>query len=242
MTQSRTVLAELDERRRRARAASAAGWLPLLLTGAALLGSFPAYAGWWDDWLSGCNCVVSGGTLAVRLNSRLGELGGGSRPVALYWLVIVPGVYAVSLCWFVLFRRRTGLRRRWGLHFAVGAGALLALGLTLLPPLHDSISRSSTRLLLTPLLALGLGLVALGRVERDWVIGWSGASTCAIAVTTAVLRGHYSRLPDTLWGDVGQSLLAPSVDVAGVGFALVVASLLTRRARSASTRTSAALA
>jgi hypothetical protein len=238
MMQSSSVLAELDARQRRARAASAAGWLPLMLTGAALLGSFPAYAGWFGDSATSC-CLVSSGTTVERLNGRIAELGTGSRAVALYWLVVVPAVYAVSVCWFAVSRRRTGLRRRWGVHLAVGAATLLALTLTLVPPLDNPISRSGARPVLTPLLALGFGLVALGRVERDLVIGWSGAATCAAAVAAAALRRRGSGLPDSFWGNIGQSILAPSVEVAGTGCALVITALLLRRARGRSVHASA---
>jgi hypothetical protein len=224
MTQSGEVLSELDGRRARARARAAAGWVPLLLTGLALLGAFPAYAGWWDGPAGG-----SVGDSTVSLSQRLGlfGLGGGSRAVGLYWLVVVPVVYAASAFWFARSARRTGLRQRWGVHLLAGTGTFAALvGVAVagwVPP--------SSWGLLTPLLALAVGLVALGTVEHDRVVSAAGVVVAAVAALVGSLAHHASSLSDSGLGNVGQSLLAPSVEVAGVGLALVVAAVLVRSAK-----------
>jgi hypothetical protein len=218
--QSDEVLAELDAHRARARARASAGWLPLLLTGLALLIAFPAYAGWWDGPAGGCVCGKAGAL------DRLGVvgLGGGSRAVGLYWLVVVPAVYAASACWFAWVARRTGLRQRWGVHLLAGTGTFAALvGVAAagwVPP--------SSWGMLTPLLALAVGLVALGTVERDRVVTAAGVAVAAVAGAVGALAHHVSNLSDSGWGNVGQSLLAPSVEVAGVGLTLVAAATLLR--------------
>ncbi len=230
--QSIEILTELDGRQSRVRARASAGWLPLLLTGLALLGSFPAYAGWLDGQGSTCGCFFtpSNSPLSDRVSAQVGELAGGNRPLALYWLAVVPLVYLLSAGWFAVSRRRTGLGQRWGLHVSVGLGVLVTLLLSLLPPLDDLISHSA-RPLLTPLLALAMGLVALGKVERDTVLLGAGGAVALMAVAVAAL-GHYtSGLPDSLLGNIGQALLAPSVEVAGVGLLLIATAVLLRRAR-----------
>jgi hypothetical protein len=218
--QSEEVLAELDAHRARARARASAGWLPLLLTGLALLIAFPAYAGWWDGPASECGCGSAG------LSDRLGlvGLGGGSRAVGLYWLVVVPVVYAASACWFAWVARRTGLRQRWGVHLLAGTGTFVALvGVAA----AGWVSTSSFAML-TPMSALAVGLVALGIVEHDRVVVAAGVAVAAVAVAVGALAHHVSNLSDSGWGNVGQSLLAPSVEVAGVGLALVAAAALLR--------------
>ncbi len=230
--QSSEILAELDSRRSRVRARASAGWMPLLLTGVALLGSFPAYAGWFDGPGSACGCLSTSdsSSLSEAASARIGGLAGGSKPLALYWLAVVPSVYFLSVGWFSLCRRRTGLGQRWGLHVMMGVGTLLGLLLSLLPPLDQLVSPSA-RPLLTPLLALAVGLVALGRVERDRVLTGAGAAVAMTAVVVAALSHYTSGLPDSFLGNIGQALLAPSVEVAGVGLLLIVASLFLRRAR-----------
>lgn len=221
--QSEEVLAELDVRRTRAKARAAAGWLPLLLTGLALLGAFPAYAGWWDGH--------AGGDVrnTVSVSQRLGlfGLGGGSRVVGLYWLVVVPIVYAASAFWFARSARRTGLRQRWGVHLLAGTGTFAALVVVAaagwVPP--------SSWGLLTPLLALAVGLIALGIIEHDHAVTVAGVVVAALAVTVGALAHHVSHLSDSGLGNVEQSLLAPSVEVAGVGLALIAAAVLVRFAK-----------
>ncbi|MCU1590479.1 MAG: hypothetical protein JWP11_1735 [Frankiales bacterium] len=229
--QSEGLLAELDARRVRTRARASAGWLPLLLTGLALLGAFPAYAGWWDGPPSECACALraSDPSLRDRLTANIGSLA-GSRPLALYWLAVVPAVYLLSVLWFASAARRSGFRQRWGLYTVIGLGTLLVLLLTLLPPLDGWVPHSS-RPLLTPLLALAFGLLALGRVEHERVLLTAGAAVSALAVVVAALSHYVSGLSDSFFGNVGQALLAPSVEVATMGLVLVVAALLLRSAQ-----------
>jgi hypothetical protein len=224
MTQSSEVLTELDGRRARARARAAAGWLPLLLTGLALLGAFPAYAGWWDR-PTGHGIGNSPASLSDRLG--LVGLGGGSRAVGLYWLVVVPFVYASSAFWFARSARRTGMRHRWGGHLLAGTGTFAAL-------IFVAVSHwlpSSSWALLTPLLALAAGLVALGVIEHDRVVAGAGVIVAAAAVVVGALAHRASSLSDSGLGNVGQSLLAPSVEVTSVGLALVAAAVVVRSAK-----------
>ncbi|MDT7539977.1 MAG: hypothetical protein QOI82_3562 [Actinomycetota bacterium] len=233
MMQSSEVLSELDGRRARARARAAAGWLPLLLTGLALLGAFPAYAGRWGGTAGG------GVRNSVSVSQRLGlfGLGGGSPAVGLYWLVVIPVVYAASALWFSRAARRTGLHQRWGVHLLAGTGTFAVLVCVAaagwVPP--------SKWGLLTPMLALAVGLVALGTVEHDRVVAAAGVAVAAVAVIVGALAHHTSSLSDSGLGNVAQSLLAPSVEVAGVGLALVAAAALVRSAkRRAASRPAAA--
>lgn len=224
--QSADLLDELDARAARARARASAGWLPVLLAGVAMLGAFPALAGWWDGpGCSDCTFEASGG-----FRETLAELGGGSRPLAVYWLVVLPLVHVLSGMWFAWTRRRTGFRQRWELHAMVAAATLLAVLLSLVPPFEGLVS-PATRPVLTPLLALALGLVALGRVERDSMVALAGAAVAAPAIIVAALADHAATLPDSTVGSIGQALLAPSVQIGGVGLLLVIASLVLRAAR-----------
>lgn len=225
--QSIETLSELDARRARARARASAGWLPLLLTGLALLGAFPAYAGWWDGSATECVCPAADSSLWDRLG--LTGVGGGNRALALYWFGTVPAVYIASASWFARSARRTGLRQRWGVHLLMGTGtfaAVIALNVAptgWLPP--------SSRPLITPLLALAVGLVALGIVEHDRVVTASGAAVAGLAVVAWALTRHVTSLPDSGLGNVGQALLAPSVEVAGLGLVLIAAAVLLRSVR-----------
>ncbi|MDX6197605.1 MAG: hypothetical protein QOJ79_756 [Actinomycetota bacterium] len=226
MTQSADLLIEIDEHGARTRARAAAGWLPLLLAGLAMLGAFPAYAGWWDGPAGGCICTSDGAPWWDRLG--VVGLGGGSRPVGLYWLAVVPVVYAASAGWFAMSARRTGLRQRWGLHLLAGlgtAGVAVVLAVARVAWLPWSPGA-----LFTPLLALAVGLVALGLVERDRVVTSSGAAVAVVAVAVSALARHSSHLPDSGLGNVGQALLAPSVEVAGLGLVLVGAAAYVRSA------------
>lgn len=224
--QSADLLDELGSRAARARARASAGWLPVLLAGLAMLGAFPALAGWWDaPGCTDCTLELSGG-----FRSRLAELGAGSAPLALYWLIVVPTVHVLSAAWFAWTRRRTGFRQRWGLHMMVAAATLLAVLLSLVPPFEALVS-TATRPALTPLLALALGLVALGWVERDAIVALAGAAVATVAVVVAALTNHVTTLPDSTLGTIGQSLLAPSVQIGVVGLLLVLASLVLRSAR-----------
>lgn len=223
--QSLDLLDELDARATRARARAAAGWLPMLLTGLAMVGAFPALAGWWDG--PGCtDCIL---TSSGDARPTLTELGGGSRPLAVYWLISLPVMHLASGLWFTRTRRRTGLGQRWGLHVTVAATTLLVVLLSMVPP-FDALVSPATRPVLTPLLALALGLVALGRVERDLKIAMSGAVVGLTAVVVAALAHHVTKLPDSTMGNVGQALLAPSIQVAGVGLLLAMAALVLRGA------------
>lgn len=231
--QSEALLSELTARRVRIRARASAGWLPLLLTGLALLGAFPAYAGWWDGPASAGIYVFTDAadlSLRDRLTTNIGVLAGGSRPLALYWLAVVPTVYLLSAFWFAVSARRSGLRQRWGVHLLIGLGTLLSLLVTLLPPVDGWVPHSS-RPLLTPLLALAFGLAALGWVEHQRVLLTAGGLVSALAVVVAALSHYASGLPDSFFGNVGQALLAASVEVALVGLALVVAGLFLRIAQ-----------
>lgn len=225
--QSIEVLAELDSRRTRARARASAGWLPLLLTGLALLGAFPVYAGWWDGPATGCSCLAADPSPWDRLG--LTGIGGDVRGLGLYWVGAVPAVYALSAGWFAWSARRTGLRQRWGVHLLVGTGTfatVVALNATAAAWLPQS-----SRPLLTPLLAFALGLVALGLVEHDRVVTTAGAAITGLVVIIWALNDHITSLPDSGLGNVGQALLAPSVEVAGLGLVLIAAAFLLRSAR-----------
>lgn len=224
--QSIELLDELGSRAARARARASAGWLPMLLTGLAMLGSFPAQAGWWDGpGCRDCNLYGSGGSPDV-----LAQLGGGSEPLALYWLTVIPLLHLLTSLWFVRTRRRTGFRKRWELHVLVALAVMLLLLLSALPP-FDSVVPAAARPVLTPLLALAVGLLVLSGVERDRMLALGGAAVLGVAVVVAALADHVTSLPDSGLGNVGQALLAPSVQVGGVGIALIVASLLLRAAR-----------
>ena len=119
------------------------------------------------------------------------------------------------------------MRQRWGVHLLAGAGTFAALvgvaSAGWVPP--------SSWGLLTPLLALAVGLTALGIIEHDRVVTATGAAVAGIAVAVGALARHPSSLNDTGLGNVGQSFLAPSVEVAGVGLALVAAGVLVRSAK-----------
>lgn len=224
--QSADLLDELEARATRVRARASAGWLPVLLAGLAMLGAFPALAGWWDG--PGCDpCSFDG---SGGFSATLAELGAGSRPLAVYWLTILPLVHILSGAWFAWTRRRTGFGQRWGLHVMVAAATLVVVLLSLVPPFEELVS-PATRPVLTPLLALALGLVALGRVERDPVVTLAGAAVAATAVIGEVFAHHAAALSDSAFGNIGQALLAPSIQIGGVGLLLVFASLLLRAAR-----------
>src|SRR4051812_3773480 len=109
--QSADLVDELETRSRRVRAKAAGGWLPLVLTGLALLGAFPAYAGLLDyvPWWGWESTASSDGHLFMH--GSIAQLADGSRPVALYWLLVVPVLYAATVIWFTVRSRRTGLRQ-----------------------------------------------------------------------------------------------------------------------------------
>ena len=223
--QSDAFLQELHARTVRARAGASAGWFPMLLTGLAMLAAFPALAGWYDAFgCSPCDFKEAG-----AVDSALISLGGGSTALGLHWLVAVPLVQALTWLWYAR-TRRVGLRQRWGPQVAWAAGALFVLLFVALPPLAQLLPAVPAPGL-TPLLALALGLAVLARVEHDSALAVGAAAVAGVAVLMATLAGHVTTLSDSAAGSVGQALLAPSVQLAATGLALVLGSVPLRAAR-----------
>lgn len=236
--QSEVLVNELEARRAGARARASAGWLPLFLTGAAMIGSFPAYAGWLEGPASETSSafVVEETAGDTSYTPQISDLASGDRSVALYWFGVLPVVYLISALWFAGRSRRSGLRLRWELHLWAGAALLALLLLSLHPVLRSRLPASVTDVL-TPLVAVSGALLVLAKVERSTVIAAAAGAVGLVAGLVVALDDHVTSLRDSTRGTIGQALLAPGVEVAAAGVLLVVLGLLLARSRRRTSRT-----
>jgi hypothetical protein len=212
------------------------GWMAVLLTGVALLGSVPLYAGFLPRGYASYTAEPAGVEFRVlHVSPGLGRLGrlasGGSSTLGLYWLVAVPAVYALLGLWFVLRARRTGLQQRWGVY--VG-GSLLLFSVLLLSvlPVSDP-APPVLRQVTSPLLLLAGSVIVLGLVERDRRLVVLGAVGAAVAVLVGLVIHGGPVMTDSLPGEpVLSAVSSAQGGVALLGAAFVICGLLWRPRRA----------
>lgn len=169
---SREVLAEVEAARRRARAARPHTWLPLVVLAVVVFAAMPLYVqrpvG--EQW--------SGSSQLSRL-SGFGQL---QHPTAaaVYWLVVVPVVYAVIAAYLVRRGARSGVRVR-AAHVTVSGLVLfivLVVAVVVVPQMRLLPGNLTIRGL-TPLLAIAMGVMAWGALDRDRTVLGIGVLTLA---------------------------------------------------------------
>jgi hypothetical protein len=168
------LLDQVAALRRRTRAQVHGAWLPLSVFALLTLASILLYKGPFFF------LPASGGAYSVQASGYAG-LPWTDRSAAasiLFWLVAAPLCYLGCAWWYRRRAERVGLELRWQTWVWVGLGLLAVLALALVarrlgllrfPGITaGSFPPVEVGSILSPLLAIALGLLVLARVERSW--------------------------------------------------------------------------
>lgn len=169
---SNAVLAEIAAARRRARAARPPTWLPLAILAVVVFAAMPLYLqrSFDEKWL---------GSSPLDRLSGFGQL---QHPTAaaLYWLVALPVGYAVIAVSLVRRGSRSGVRVRASHARVCGLILFVALVVAVVAvPQLQLLPGNLTIRGLTPLLAIAVGVMVWGALDRDLTVLGTGALTLA---------------------------------------------------------------
>lgn len=169
---SNELLAVVVAARRRARAARPRRWVPLAGLAVVVVAAMPLYIQRpFGEWQSASTPL-----------ERLSGLGQLQHPTAaaIYWLVALPVVYGLIATYVVRRGVRSGVRVRASHVTVCGSvlfGALVAA--LVAAPQSPLLLGNLTIRGLTPLLAIAVGVLVWGVLDRDLTVGVIGALTLA---------------------------------------------------------------
>jgi hypothetical protein len=187
------LLAHAASLRSRTQAQVQGAWFPLLVFGFVTLVTIPLYVRPFDyphgdgGW---------GGVIGTRVPFFAGLPGARSQNQAwLFWLLAAPLSYLVCALWYHRRARRVGLSPRWRRYVGLGLGFFLVVAALHLEPGRTLVaSTGRVHLLpgddfgvgiaavLSPLIAVALGLLILAWVERNWLVAVIAAVYCALVL------------------------------------------------------------
>ncbi|WP_203908672.1 hypothetical protein [Rhizocola hellebori] len=191
MTEVNTVLSEVEQLRQRVRTRAHGGaWVPALAIGTFLVCSSLLYSQPFSRWL----------VKEIQFPYWAGLPDEQRSPVVsyLFWFLGLPLLVGLIGWWYRWRSRRLGIRVAWKWFAIVAIGSLVLLGLLSSVPASTIEVGSATATVrlnrdldwlsafATPLIAMALGVVVLGWVERSgwlifaglwigWLTWWQGA-------------------------------------------------------------------
>jgi len=175
------TLAEVARLRDAARARAHGGvWLPAVAVALLLLGSIVLYRDPFGE--------PSSITAEFPFWAGLADQQRSPAASYAYWFLGVPLVLAATAVWYRWRERHLGVRVAWPVFAAVAGGALLILAVLAAVPEGqpaDGIELASGMFwpgLLTPLLPVAAGVVALGVAERSRALLTAGAWIALLAI------------------------------------------------------------
>ncbi|HEV2891921.1 MAG TPA: hypothetical protein VGX28_16225 [Frankiaceae bacterium] len=215
------LVGEIDDVRRRTRAATRGGAVPLAMLGLLVLAATPFYAAAANFLYVGRGYVqVIGGGLLTRPTfvERLLRAHPNAYPhlgVGRYWLVAMPLAFAAVTAYYALRARRSGLSVN-GWRVAATGGGLLALIVAVMATaavvpgaLGDYFGPSDV---LNPFLVVVVAILVLARVERSVAILVAGLvfAVAVVAADALVYTDVYGDAWDS-WRTWGWATLALGV-------------------------------
>ena len=195
------TLAEVHRLRDEARARAHGGaWLPAVAVAALLLGSISLYRFPFEQ----TNSIVADYPFWAGLSDEQRD----PTRSYVFWFLGIPLLFALTAAWYRWRERRVGVRVAWWGFAAAGLGALALLAVLAAAPSGESADGMTGGTgvwwpgVLTPLLPLAAGVVALGLTERSrgllaaglW-IGLLAVWLCASSPLGRVPGGQLSLRP-----------------------------------------------
>jgi hypothetical protein len=175
------TLAEVNRLRDEARARAHGGaWLPAAAVAALLLGSIPLYRFPFEQ----TDAILAEYPFWAGLADEQRD----PTTSYLFWFLGIPLLFALTAAWYRWRERRVGVRVPWWGFGAAGLGALAVLAILAAAPSGepaDGLTGGTTMwwpAVLTPLLPLAVGVVALGLTERSRGLVASGLWIALLAV------------------------------------------------------------
>jgi hypothetical protein len=232
---SSAVLDQLARLRRTARVRARGGWIPLVVFALLTLASMVLYSPPFIDVAE----LYSPEGLEAQYTQFAG-LPGNERSTGLsigFWLLLAPLSYLACL---LAYRRRAGrhgVSLRWQAWMWTGLALFALLLLTLLVPIGRPAAAPQDFQVLTPLLPIGLGLLALAWVERSATIAVAAALYTWLAAYLATNGLGTVPLPvlgltswDSFYGAGPNLILLAAILLAGAGVDAALGARAVRRA------------
>jgi hypothetical protein len=218
------VLSTTDQLTRRVRQAQRGTWFPLVLLGLVVFAAAPFYR-------LGRHTVTCDPVLGARGGVEIIDRGACTQvvgwPSGVYWILALVGAYAAIAAFYVFRARSRGVGSRVlpyvGSGIAIGLVFGVASAWAQQLELDNYSPGGPVAIGMVPLVAIGLALFVLARMERSWAVLAFAVGYLVVALLAnggGVGRGSGSGLPAT-WGFLPSLLIAGGVLLlGGMGFAL----------------------
>jgi hypothetical protein len=224
---ARQVLSTTRLLTRRVRRAQRGTWFPLVLLGLVVLGAVPFYR-------LGRHAVTCDPALGARGGVQIIHRGTCVQvvawPAGIYWIVAFVLAYLAIAAFYAYRARSRGVGARVLPYVGSGIAAGLVFGVasawSLQLDLGGYLPEGPVAVGMVPLISIGLALLVLTRVERNWpllafAIGYLVVALLASGIGTRILGLNVGSALGPMWGFLPGLVIAGGVLLlGGTGFAL----------------------